>query len=50
MSFLLLPGEKLTRYTNGLLIMIQEGNDNCQRHWFPESNLEELLEIINDNS
>jgi hypothetical protein len=27
---------------------VQEGNDNCQRHWVPESALEELLEIINE--
>ena len=27
---------------------VQEGNDNCQRHWVPESKLEELLEIINE--
>ena len=26
----------------------QEGNDNCQRHWVSESDLEELLEIINE--
>ena len=27
---------------------VQEGDDNCQRHYVSESDLEELLEIINE--
>ena len=43
MSFLSGPGEKLTRYINGSLIIAKEGNDNCQRHYVSRENLAQTI-------